>query len=261
MFHNSATVILFVTALFAGMLLMLEVGRRIGIRRRVRDPDGAAAGLGALDGAVFGLMGLLIAFTFSGAASRFDRRRELVVLEANNIGTAYLRLDLLPASAQPALKDSFRRYVDSRLAVYQALPDVEAAKAKLAESNLIQTEIWTRAVAATKIAEVNGNAVTSLVLSSLNEMIDITTTRTVALQTHLPPTIFIMLGFLVLGGSLIAGYGMAGGEGRSLLHVLSFAVLMAGVIYIILDLDHPRVGLSRVDSFDQLLVDGRQSMT
>jgi hypothetical protein len=260
MFHSAAAVILFVTGLFAGMLLMLEMGRRIGVRRRLRDPDGAAAGLGALDGAVFGLMALLIAFTFSAAASRFDKRRELIVQEANDIGTAYLRLDLLPASAQPALKDCFRRYVNSRLAVYQALPDVEAAKAKLAESNLIQAEIWTRAVAATKIAEVNGNAVTSLVLSSLNEMIDITTTRTVALQTHLPTIIFVMLSVLVLGGSLISGYGMAGGKGRSLLHVLSYAVLMAGVIYIILDLEHPHLGLIRIEVVEQLLAKVGESM-
>jgi hypothetical protein len=252
MFHNAATVILSTVSLFAGMLLMLEVGRRIGIRRRVRDPDGGETGLGALDGAIFGLIGLLIAFTFSGAASRFDKRRELIVQEANNIGTAYLRLDLLPASTQPALRDDFRQYVNSRLVVYQALSDVEATKAKLAESKLIQAEIWKRAVAATKTAEVNGNAVTSLVLSSLNEMIDITTTRTVALQTHLPPIIFIMLAVLVLVGSLISGYGMAGAKERNWLHVLSFTVLMMGVIYIILDLEHPRLGLIRVDEFDQL---------
>jgi len=260
MFQNAAAMTLLVAGLLAGMLVMLEAGRRIGIRRLARDPDGAMAGLGALEGAIFGLVGLLIAFTFSGAASRFDKRRDLIVEEANYIGTAYLRLDLLPASTQPALRDCFRRYVDSRLAVYDALPDVGAAKAKLAESNLVQTEIWRRAVEATKIAEINGNAVTSLVLSSLNEMIDITTTRTVALQTHPPPSIFIMLGILVLGASLLAGHGMARGKRRSSLHVLLFAVLMAGVIYIMLDFEHPRAGLIRVAAFDQVLVNVRESM-
>jgi hypothetical protein len=260
MFHSAATVVLLVFILLVGMLLMLEVGRRIGIRRRGRDPDGANIGLVAVEGAVFGLMGLLIAFTFSGAASRFEKRRDLVVQEANDIGTAYLRLDLLPASAQPALRDSFRRYVDSRLAFYRALPDLEAAKPKIAESNRIQAEIWTGAVAAARAAEANGNAVTSLVLSSLNEMIDITTTRAVALQTHLSPVITVMLGILVLGASAISGYAMAGAKERSLLHIISFAVLMTGVIYIILDLEYPRVGLIRLDFFDQLLVEVRQSM-
>jgi len=236
---------------------MLEVGRRVGVRRRLHDPDGATAGLGALDGAIFGLMGLLIAFTFSGAASRLDTRRQLIVQEANNIGTAYLRLDLLPASAQPQLRDDFRRYVDSRLAVYRALPDVEAAKGRLAESNAIQGEIWNLAVAATKV---NGNAITSLVLSSLNDMIDITTTRTVALQTHPPLAIFWMLILMVLAGALLAGYGTADSKQRSWLHTIGFAVLMTVAIYMIIDLEYPRFGLIRVDAVDQLLINLRKDM-
>ncbi len=121
--------------LAAGIVLMIEIGRRIGLRHRALDPDGSTSGLGALEGAIFGLIGLLIAFTFSGAASRFDARRSQIVEEANNIGTAYLRIDLLPATAQPQLREDFRRYVDLRLAIYHALPDIEAAKDRLAESN------------------------------------------------------------------------------------------------------------------------------
>lgn len=87
-------------SLLLAIFVLLEVGRRIGIHRRRIDPESSSSGLGALEGAVFGLMGLLIAFTFSGAATRFDGRRELIGREANAIGTAYLRIDLLPAAAQ-----------------------------------------------------------------------------------------------------------------------------------------------------------------
>ena len=87
------------------------------------ETDKSDAGLNALDGAVFALMGLLIAFTFSGAASRFEVRRALIVQETNDIGTAYLRLDLLPADAQPALRQDFRDYVDARLKFYASLTD------------------------------------------------------------------------------------------------------------------------------------------
>ena len=93
------------------MLILLEVGRRIGARRLAEDPMGAAAGVGTVEGAVFALFGLLIAFTFSGAAARFDTRRQLIIEETNAIGTAYLRLDLLPVDAQPGLREKFRRYV------------------------------------------------------------------------------------------------------------------------------------------------------
>ena len=78
---------LFALGLFLGMLILLEVGRRIGARRLAEDPMGAAAGVGTVEGAVFALLGLLIAFTFSGAAARFDTRRQLIIDETNDIGT------------------------------------------------------------------------------------------------------------------------------------------------------------------------------
>ncbi len=260
MFQSVASIALYVLGVFVGMVVLLEVGRRIGIRRRTEDLEGAAAGLGAVDGAVFGLMGLLLAFTFSAATSRFDKRRDLVVQEANDIGTAYLRLDALPAASQPPLRDLFRRYVDSRLSVYRALPNVEVAKAKLAENKVIQDEIWKQAVAATKTIEGNSLPVTTLVLSSLNQMIDVTTTRTTAMLTHTPPMIFMLMGIMVLGSALLSGYGMAGSKKRSLLHVLAFPLLLTVIIYVIVDIEYPRVGLIRLDSFDALLVEVRDSM-
>src|SRR6185436_17454554 len=107
-------------------LATLEIGRRVGARRLALDPEGAKASTWAIDGAVFGLLGLLIAFTFSGAAARFDTRRQMIVEEANAIGTAWLRLDLLPAGVQPALRDKFRQYLDARLAVFRMIPDFDA---------------------------------------------------------------------------------------------------------------------------------------
>ena len=96
--RHELTVFLFTFGLFLGMLLFLEIGRRIAIRRMKEDAGAAGEGIGAVDGAVFALLGLLIAFTFSGASSRFDTRRQLIVEETNAIGTAYLRVDLLPAA-------------------------------------------------------------------------------------------------------------------------------------------------------------------
>ena len=90
----------------------------------------------------------MIAFTFSGASSRFDGRRELVVAEANNIGTAWLRIDLLPAQAQPPLRELFRRYLDSRLDTYRKATDAEMAMDEYARSTKLQGDIWAYAVAA-----------------------------------------------------------------------------------------------------------------
>jgi hypothetical protein len=254
--HIVFFVLLFAGGLFAGMLVLQEAGRRLGARRMALDPEGSRAGLGAVEGAVFALMGLLVALSFSGAASRFDARRQLIVEEANAVGTAYLRLDLLPADAQPKLKDLFRRYLDERLEAYRRMPDIAAAKEALARSTALQGEIWSGAVEATR-AEPQARI---LLLPALNAMIDITTTRTAAFQMHPPTIIFAMLGLVALACALLAGYAMAGLSKRSLVHRLGFAIILTLTVYVILDLEYPRVGLMRVDAMDQVLADVRQSM-
>ncbi len=244
--------------LLAAMLLFLEVGRRLGTRRLARHPEGAPAGFGALEGAVFGLMGLVVAFTFSGAASRFDTRRHLIVQEANAIDTAWRRIDMLPAAAQPALRESFRRYVDERLAVYRKLPDIEAAKAELHRATALQGEIWAQAVGALRTE--GGQHASMLILPPLNEMFTIATTRTMATRMHPPTIIFIMLGILPLTGSLLAGYGMATGKKRSWAHMVGFSVIMAGTVFVILELEFPRLGFVRLDAVDHALVELRDSL-
>jgi len=92
-------------------------------------------------------------FHFSGAALRFEARRHLVVDEANAIGTAYLRVDLLPADVQPEVRDLFRRYLDSRLRTYAAATDMAAVDAGLAESTQLQLDIWSKAVEAGQRAD------------------------------------------------------------------------------------------------------------
>ena len=245
--------------LFLGLLLLLEIGRRIGTQRRAQDPEGAAAGTGPIDGAIFALLGLLLAFTFAGAAARFDTRRALIVEETNAIGTAYLRLDVLPASAQPPMRDLFRRYVDARLETYRKLPDMQAAMAELNRANQLQGEIWSQAVAAGRMEGAPPTA-TMLLLPALNQMIDITTTRTMASKTHPPVVIFIMLFGVALASALLAGYEMAGGKSRNWLHMVGFAAVLAVAVYVILDIEFPRLGFIRVDAFDQVLVELRQSM-
>jgi flagellar motor component MotA len=77
---------------------------------------------------------------------------------------------------------------------------------------------------------------------------------------HPPAIIFVMLGVLALMSSLLAGYAMAGGKTRSWIHVVGFALIMATTVYVILDLEFPRLGIIRIDAFDQVFVDLRQSM-
>jgi len=210
-----------------------------------------------MEASVFGLMGLLLGFTFYGAASRFDNRRNIIVQEANAIGTAYLRLDLLPSETQSQLRDDFRIYVDSRLEAFRKIPDVAAVTAELNRSSDLQREIWKKAVEATRTT---APATQSLVLASLNDMIDITTVSSVALQTHPPEAIFIMLGFTLLIAAILAGYSLSSSHGRDWISVLTFSIVLGSAVYVILDYEYPRIGLIRIDRVDQVLVDTLEKM-
>lgn len=203
--------------LFLVMLLAIEIGKRLGIRshRDNQKIDKTSAGL--IDGAIFGLMGLLIAFTFSGAASRLDHRRDLVITEANAIGTAYLRVNLLPADRQPPLRDLFRQYLDARLDVFHKLPDMAAAEASLLRANQIQSQIWTMAIEACEASK--SVPATTLLLSALNEMFDMATVRiTTSRVMHPPPVIYVMLFALALLSSLLAGYSMGNSRDSNRFH-------------------------------------------
>ena len=252
------SVLAFAGVMFVGMLVLLDVGRRIGRRRLQHDAEGARAGVGVIEGSVFGLLGLLLAFTFSGAASRFDGRRQLIVQEVNAIGTAWLRIDMLPPAARPAIQDGFRRYLDARLAVYRKLPDVGAAKQELANAQRIQEEVWAKAAAVCRTEA--GVPARMLLIPAMNEMFDIADARAMATRMHPPAIVVVMLGLLALAGALLAGYGMAGGQTRSWIHMVGFAATIALAIYVILEFEYPRLGFIRLDDFDQALVDLRSSM-
>jgi len=249
--------ILTALALFAGMLALMELGARAGRRRIERDSEGARSGTAAPEGAVFALLGLMIAFTFSGALQRFDARRALIVAESNAIGTAWLRLDLLPAPAREELRQDFRVYLDTRLGAYRAGEDLREARAALARANELQVQIWAKAAT---LCRAEGQPVAVLVLPALNAMFDIASERTAALETHPPPLVFALLIALALACALLAGFAMAASKLTHWTHRLAFAFVVSITVYAILDLEYPRRGLVRVDGFDQILVELREGM-
>lgn len=249
---------LFATGLFAGMLASLRVGWWIGKRRFQMFGENGQAGLGALEAGVYGLMGLLIAFTFTGAATRFHARRDVITSQINAIGTAWLRLDLLTSSARDEVRTLFRRYVDTQMDIVTHVNDRKAMAETTARLAAIQGQIWTRVMEEVKTDRLQPLAQT--VLPPLNDMFDLSTTRLLATRQHPPFAIFAMLGLLVLLSALMAGFGMAKSERQSPLHVYGFAAIIALAVYLILDLEYPRLGLVRIDTFDQSFVELRATM-
>jgi hypothetical protein len=177
------------------------------------------------------------------------------VEEANDIGTAWLRIDLLLTDAQPKMRDLFRRY---RIEVYRKVPQMEEVKAELARSANLQSEIWSFAISSSQ--ETGTTQAPVLLLPALNAMFDITTTRTEAAKIHPPLTTFAMLSALTLACSLFAGYNMSIRHRLNALHSIAFAVALSVTAYVIIDLEYPRLGLVQVIDSDQVLIDLRTSM-
>jgi hypothetical protein len=245
--------------LFLGMLIMLETGRRLGIGRRRQETDSDRDNLGTIESALFAVFGLLMALTFTGATSRFNEKRILIAQEVNAVQTAYLRLELLPTEQKLALQELFRQYLDSRLEAYRRLPDSQAAASEMANSERLQRKIWSSAVPATELPGAHRDA-GKLLLPALNNMIDMTTVRTMSLQIHPPTTVYVLLFGVALMCSLLAGYRMASARYRSWLHILGFTVITVIVVFVILDLDYLREGLIRLQTADQLLLKAREAM-
>jgi len=244
----------------AAMVTSLEIGFRFGLRRAARHPEEGDEGTGAIEAAVFALFGLILALSFSGGMTRLDNRRAMIVQEVNAIGTAYLRIDLLPAADQPALRELFRKYVDTRVAAFQNTT-LEGVLADIDRGTAIQNEIWAKAVAAVN----TDNTMLpprALVIPALNDMIDITTTRKVAMFTRLPGLILGLLIAISLISALLAGYTMSKRRKgvRSWFHMVLYAVVVTMTMYVVLDLEYPRAGLIRLDEIDRAMVELRDSM-
>jgi hypothetical protein len=155
------------------------------------------------------------------------------------------------------LQDKFREYVDARLQTYGAGTDLARINLLLQQTAQHQSQIWKMAVEA--IDHASTPAVAAQILPSLNDMFDIVSTRTAAIQMHPPAVVWVMLGGLALVCSLLVGYDL-GGVQRDWLHLLTFALLFSLTLYVIIDMEFPRVGLIRVSATDRVLQDVRDSM-
>ncbi len=249
--------ILTAVVVFAGMLVLMEVGARMGRKRLAQDPEGARSGTAAAEGAVFALLGLLIAFTFSGALTRFEERRTLIVQESNAVGSAWQCVGLVAAPARQELQQGMRDYVDARLNVYRSLQDEGSTRAALARTSELQGSLWAKACDACRG---EGPQVAVVLLPALNAMFGVATERTAAGDNHPPALVFFLLITLALACALLAGFSMAPSKQAQWTHRLAFAGVVALTVYAIRDLEYPRHGLVRVDRFDRTLVEVRESM-
>jgi hypothetical protein len=243
-FIHSAPIWLIGCGLLVLLLLAIEVGSRIGARESARRKEEGTVDLGPIQGAILGLLGLLLAFTYSLAASRQDARRELVVREANAIGTAYLRAGLLPEPYRRDLQSVLRKYVDSRIVPDEVVQDPIKLAEAVRRSELVLQTLWP--AAGRSIESRTPTPLDALMFQALNEVIDLHTDRLAAFEYRIPEVILWLLFTVATIAMAMTGFGDGLSGHRSLVLTFTLAVLVAAVIVVILDLDHPRRGFIRV---------------
>lgn len=228
-------------AIMLGLLLLMAAAWQIGAwvyqrHARLLGDDDEIGGLGQVLTSVLGLLALLVAFTFGLALNRYETRRELVVAEANALGTAYLRTTLLE---QPdRVRVLLRAYAAERIRYgsTSGRPQVEAR----ARALRLQEAIWTEANA--QLRPVRGTSTVILQLAPLNEAFDLASSRAAALAARIPSTVLLVLWLYAAVSAAVLGYSIGG---RKQLHRASSLVmfgLLTLAMGIILDLDRPRGG-------------------
>jgi hypothetical protein len=244
--------------LFGGMVGCYELGFRLGRVSRTQDQE-AFSETSVIDAGVFALLGLLLAFQFSAAASRLDVRRQVSVQEVITIRTAYEQLDMLADEDQPALRKLFRQFLDARIRGRQLMPDLKAAEVEYLKAQALHTQIWARAIAGCK----NPNALPGaeeVLLPSINEMGELQKVGAAAAVTHSPPFINVFTFIVALIASMLAGAPASSTSKRPWLHVFLFAAAISITYFVILDLEYPRIGFIRIGMPDQLMQEVRQLM-
>lgn len=239
--------------LLVGFLVILYIGARSSRRSGASDE---ARGSAPVESAVFALVAFFIAFSFSSAQSRLEKRTELLIEEANAISTAYARVDLCDATAQPHLRSLYDQYVQTRIEGTQLLPEMEAAKQKWNQAEKVGNEIWSSSISNT----VEGHPERLLVVEATNEMLDAGNRRSKNAVIHVP---WLILGALVSMSALaalLAGRSTGSHSRYPDLNQWILACTFALTLTILIDLDHPRMGFIRMEAGDAAMSKVQQAI-
>jgi len=222
------------------LLLAIELGYRSGLAIQKRRPDQAEAGVGAMVGASLAFLGFMLALITSTAVDIFNQRRALVVVEANAIGTAYLRSEYLDESFSVDARQLLREYVDMRLAALNP----NKLEAAITRSEEIHQELWSQAVT---LAKANPTPTIALYISSLNDVIDIHSERVnISLQVRVPPAILLGLYFVAVLSMLLMGIQGSYSGKRNFFAMLVMVLILSMVFLLISDLERGQEGLLHV---------------
>ena len=233
-------------------LLSVEAGRRLADYRRHLSAEEKEAAIGGMVGGTLGLLAFMLAFTFGLASTRFEARRQILLQEANAIGTCYLRAGMLGEPMRTDAQNLLREYVDVRLEGVQPGKLQQA----MAKSEELHKRLW---AVATMAADKEKNVITSLFIQALNQVIDLHSTRVMAgVRSRVPPIIWLVLYLLLILAMVMLGYQAGLAKSRRSIAVLALVIGFSSVLYLIADLDRPGQGL--LHTSQEAMTDLRRSM-
>lgn len=223
------------------ILLASEIGWQLGRRNTRSSNDNIAT----LESAALGLLALMLAFTFSLSATRFEARRDALLSEANAIGTTALRARLLSDPYRSETLRLLRDYVAVRIEIVRADSSLAESMPLVNRSNALQEALWQEAKS---LASHDRDVVpTGLFIQALNEMIDDQSKRLAALRNRVPNVIVVTLIAIAAVACAFVGYASALESKRRRLPVIVMVVLISMVIFLIADLDRPSSGFIKND--------------
>jgi hypothetical protein len=210
-------------------------------RRSVSGDDpvnGIQSGLITLSAFVLGL-------SFAQASQRFDLRRELVVKEANAIGTTWLRADQLPPLERKTFRKTLTQYTAERLEVYETPIEQQSVDVTLQRSFAYQDTMWATVSAA--VRKHPNDLGLSLLMQTLNDTIDVSAEQLQALRSHVPTAMFVLTLFLVTLSAFATGVRFAHSGSRPALMTASLVLAYVIVIGMNVDYDLPQRGVIKVN--------------
>lgn len=228
------------------LLFALELGYWIGLKKHRSTGVQTSDSEGVILASTFALLGLIFAFTFNASVERNDLRKQEVIVEANAIGTAFLRADLIADPGKTEIKRTLLDYARLRIPPKDGNLGPDKQKELIKLSSEIIADLWPTTMAAISRSLQPGAVEISLV-NSVNEVIDQNTVRNAAILDRLPAAILWMLVLISIFVMAEAGY-KAGLSGRiSRPRYIGFVMVLALVMAAIADYDRPQEGMIRVD--------------
>ena len=227
------------------MLAASETGFRLGRTLEGSTTTQTKSQIAIIEAAILGVLALLLGFTMSMAVSRFAVRKQLVLDEANAIGTSLLRAQLLPSPEGSEIARLLREYVNVRVQYGTAGNDLARLESLHTQTAHLQTELWTRA--ATYAQRDPSPTKGGLLLQSLNQAIDLEATRWTAFQNHVPQSVIYVNAVVGLLAAMLVGYAFGVNGRRNIFSMCVLALAITLVLGVITDLDRPRTGFIRAN--------------